>query len=332
MGRVTALFAEKVVAAASDALDRAELRRSVGLASDRREDVAESVDAEAYYALFERVAAADGPNDAAPLRVGGTMRCDEYGAFGLGWKTAPTLRDSFRRGARYARLLTNVATYEVRAEADAVAYVARRVGSARRGRLLSIEATLASIHTIAREVAGPTLSPTAVRFEHAPLRDPAAYERWFGAPVGFDARETAYIVSDEDADRPNRLGDAGLAAFFDAELDRALRERRAAETIAEQVADEALRTLCSGPPRMAEVARRLGVSERTLQRRLADEGSSFQEVLDTTRRSAAEALLRSGRHSLADVAFLTGFSEQSAFTRAAKRWFGQPPGALRGHV
>ena len=84
-------------------------------------------------------------------------------------------------------------------------------------------------------------------------------------------------------------------------------------------------TLADGQPSKSQVARRLGMSERTLHRRLADEGESFQTLVTRARQDAAESLLRSGRHSLVDVAFLTGFSDQTAFTRAFKRWTGLTP-------
>ena len=71
------------------------------------------------------------------------------------------------------------------------------------------------------------------------------------------------------------------------------------------------------------------MSERTLHRRLADEGASFQTIATQARREAAEALLGTTEHPLADVAFLTGFADQSAFTRAFKRWTGQTPTAYR---
>ena len=77
------------------------------------------------------------------------------------------------------------------------------------------------------------------------------------------------------------------------------------------------------------VARRLGLSERTLQRRLGEERLSFQKLVDEARRELAEGLLVQSDYSLAEVAFLSGFSEQSAFNRAFKRWMNQTPAAYR---
>lgn len=79
---------------------------------------------------------------------------------------------------------------------------------------------------------------------------------------------------------------------------------------------------------MADVARRLAMSDRTLHRRLAEKNLSFKTLVDTTRRQVAKNLLRTRSYSLTEVAFLTGFSEQSAFNRAFKRWTGRTPTAF----
>ena len=80
---------------------------------------------------------------------------------------------------------------------------------------------------------------------------------------------------------------------------------------------------------MADIARRLAMSERTLHRRLAEKEVSFRTQVDLTRRELAENMLGQSSYSLSEVAFLTGFSEQSAFNRAFKRWQGQTPRSFR---
>lgn len=88
-------------------------------------------------------------------------------------------------------------------------------------------------------------------------------------------------------------------------------------------------SLSEGVPAVSEIASRLGMSARTLQRRLSDRGHPFQSLVDDARRELAQRLLRQTEYSLADVAFLTGFSEQSAFNRAFRRWQGQTPRSYR---
>jgi AraC-like DNA-binding protein len=93
--------------------------------------------------------------------------------------------------------------------------------------------------------------------------------------------------------------------------------------------DVIIRHLPDGEPRRTIIATALGMSERTLQRRLAAEGTSFQRLLDDTRRELAQQYLGQRDVSLADTAYLLGFSDQSSFFRAARRWFGNSPGHFR---
>ena len=93
-----------------------------------------------------------------------------------------------------------------------------------------------------------------------------------------------------------------------------------------------IRHLQDGEPRRPKIAAVLGMSERTLQRRLTAEGTSFQLLLDDTRRELARHYLGQRTVSLADIAYLLGFSDQSSFFRAARRWFGSSPRDYRARL
>jgi AraC-like DNA-binding protein len=125
------------------------------------------------------------------------------------------------------------------------------------------------------------------------------------------------------------LADEGLSVYLLEQLDE-LKARTSERSLVSSVRGAVADALPDGQPSKSRIARRLGMSERTLHRRLAEQGESFQDLVTRARREAAESLLRSGDHNLADVAFLTGFSDQSAFTRAFKRWTGETPAAFRG--
>ncbi len=100
-------------------------------------------------------------------------------------------------------------------------------------------------------------------------------------------------------------------------------------SIGELVYRTVIDSLPDGLSKRPDVARRLEMSERTLNRRLAEEGVSFRTITQRARREAAESLLTDRRNSLAEVAFLTGFGDQSAFQRAFKAWTGQTPLSFR---
>ena len=334
MGQITSLFVRKVVAKVDDSVDKAELLRSMGLDPGGPTEVARMVPDTEYYAFLERIAAVDPRVTSLPLRVGESMRCDEYGAFGLAWKSATTLRGSYARAERYARVLTNVSTYEVEPAVDgegrAGAYMhLHRQGERRLGLRLSNEATMASIASISRQVHTREFRPLAVYLKHAAPEDISEHEAYFGCPVHFDSDRDALFVSEETLATPNQLGDASISKFFQSHLEAEVAKLQDEKALEEQVRDFISRSLSEGVPTISEVAKDLAMSGRTLQRRLSDRGYSFQTLVDESRRQLAERLLEETSFSLAEVSFMTGFSEQSAFNRAFKRWAGQTPRSYR---
>lgn len=329
MGAVTSLFVRKMVAAAGPQVDAASLLRSVGLDPGAAADPKAMVAAEAYYDLLEAIAAQIDVTD-LPLRVGASMRCDDYGALGLAFKAAPTLMGSYSRIARYARLWTSVVEYELVPAKTATWFVLHRGGARRLGLRLSNEATLASATAIAREVSATgTFFPMEVRLKHAAPTLTAQHERYFGCPVFFGMDRDALLISHQVLESPNRLGDIGITQFMLHHLDQELAQVADAESLEDRTKEVIARALSEGLPKMDDVARRLGMSMRSLHRRLAENGLTFQMLTEDTRRELAEGLLRDDRHSLSDVAFLTGFSEQSSFNRAFKRWVGDTPASFR---
>ena len=329
MGQITSLFVHKVIRQADDSLDKRALLASVGVDPDVPVDPGIMVADSDYYEFFESVARADPRGVDLPLRVGASMRSDDYGAFGLAWKSALNLRGSFERAERYARVLTSVSTYEA-IEAEAGVYMhLHRDGERRLGLRLSNEATLASIAAISQEVSTGQVNTLAVYFKHKGPESTAAHERHFGCPVHFRADRDALLVSHESMRAPNRLGDPSIVQFFDTHLDAELAKFDDDASLERRVRIHVSQSLSEGVPSVSDVARRFDMSGRTLQRRLSDRGYSFHTLVDESRRELAERLLRETAYPLAEVAFLTGFSEQSAFNRAFKRWAGQTPRSYR---
>jgi len=329
MGQITSLFVHKVVRQAGDSLDRRALFESVGVDPDAAVDPRIMVPDTDYYALFETIARSEPASLDLPLRVGGTMQCDDYGAFGLAWKSAVNLRGSYERAERYARLLTSVASYQVE-EGDGGAYMRlHRDGERHLGLRLSNEATIASLVTISQEVCTTAFRPLAVYFRHGAPGSAVAHERHFGCPLHFGSDRDALLVPRELLQRPNRLGDATIARFFDTHLVSELSETDDDASLEHRVRIEVSQALSNGVPKISDIASGLGLSGRTLQRRLSEQGYSFQQLVDAARRELAERLLKDTDYPLAEVAFLTGFSEQSALNRAFKRWAGQTPRSYR---
>lgn len=196
------------------------------------------------------------------------MRCDDYGAFGLAWKSAVSLRGSYQRAERYGGVLTSVSAYEVRAEAGRVYMMLHRDGERRLGLRISNEQTMVAITEISREVNQCPFAPDAVYFKHESPGDIAAHEAYFRCPVHYDADRDALEVSKELLSALNRLGDPSISNFFDTHLGKALAELADDQGLDRRVRIQISQALSEGVPTVADVADRLGLSSRALQRRL----------------------------------------------------------------
>lgn len=322
------MFVRKVLAEVDDQVDKDALLRSVGL-EPGPVDPAQMIPDTDYYDLLERLTDLDPDPATIPLRVGSTMRCDDYGAFGLAWKSAPDLRGSYARAERYARVLTNVATYEVESVEGGAFMHLHRDGARRLGLRLSNEATIASIASISRQVATGEFRPVEVHFKHAAPGTTQDHEAYFGCPLIFGSDRDALLVSTDTLQAPNKLGDESISRFFETHLEAEISKFGEDQRLDEQVLNQISRSLSEGVPKISDVARQLCVSARTLQRKLADHGRTYQSLVDEARRRMSARLVAETDYSLGEIAFMTGFADQSAFTRAFKRWEGQTPRSYR---
>ena len=328
MGQVTSLFARKMVAAAGDSIDAKAVLASVGLDYEGPWDPMVMLGEDDYYNMLELMAE-QFDITSLPLIVGEAMRPDEYGALGLAWKAAPSLLGSFSRVARYARLWTSFAKYDLKQVEDGMLFIEHREGSRRLGMRLSIEADLASGVSLSRQVTSNSFRPLAVYFRHAAPNNIAHHEAYFKCPVHFGADEDALLLSNASLASSTILGDEGITQFLVSHLDDELSKISEKPTLGAQTKDEIARALSDGLPKMADIARRLGLSARSFHRRLAEQGVSFQSLTEETRRDIAIGMLKEQRYALSEIAFLTGYSEQSAFNRAFKRWTGHTPASYR---
>ncbi|MEM9837589.1 MAG: AraC family transcriptional regulator ligand-binding domain-containing protein [Pseudomonadota bacterium] len=329
MAQITSLYVYKVVGQASEGVETDDLVASLGLDLEGPVDASEMVNSDDYYRFFAALSERDPDGLRLPLRIGAAMRSDEYGAFGLAWKSAPDLRGSFVRSERYGHVLGSAETYSMEHTADGVFFSLDKAGDGSLGMVLSNEASMAAVVTISQEVATAPFIPKGIFFKHAPRGDTSVYDAHFGYPVHFETERDAVLVTEDTLSVPNKLGDETIARFFDRHLAAELAAMVDDSGLEQRVRLAVAQSLSEGVPAITDIASQLGMSGRTLQRRLSDKGTSFQGLVDLARRALAEALLQDTDYSLAEVAFLTGFAEQSGFTRAFKRWAGQTPRSYR---
>ena len=158
--------------------------------------------------------------------------------------------------------------------------------------------------------------------------DARAYATWFGVPVE-DLPVPTVVFGAEDTQRPFLTANHGMWKFFEPALrQRAADLEKHASTV-ERLRSALLEALPAGEVSMPAVCRKLGVSTRTLQRRLQEEGSSFQQTLDALRNSLAHHYLHNSSLSSTEISFLLGFEGPNSFVRAFQAWTGSTPQAVR---
>lgn len=183
------------------------------------------------------------------------------------------------------------------------------------------------LHRIVSLLAG---GPYGLRSVHLPHEAPPAPERFrefFGAEVRFDRPAAVLRVPGDLLRRPVAGGDETVRAIAIEYLETHF--ARPGRTVTDRVRAAVDRSLGTGPVRIGSVARLLRVHPRTLQRHLAAEGTTFEAVVDEARRDTAERLILRTDLPFTQVAAMVGLAEQSALSRAARRWFGESPRALR---
>ncbi len=329
MSQITSLYVYKVIGQASPGVETRDLVEGLGLVPDGPIDPAQMVSSSQYYDFFAALTDRDPDGLILPLRIGAAMKSDEYGAFGLAWKSAPNLRGSYLRAERYGHVLGSAETYSLEQSKEGYFFNLEKTGDGRMGMLLSNEASMSAVDIISKEVSAAEFKPLGVYFKHAPRGDVSVYQDHFGCPVHFQSGRDALLVSEDALNASNTLGDETITQFFDRHLEQELASLSNDRDLEQQVRRAVANLLSEGVPTLSKIASELGIGARTLQRRLSDEGHSFQGVVDVARKDLAQRLLRETDYSLAEIAFLTGFSEQSGFTRAFKRWAGQTPRSYR---
>jgi AraC-like DNA-binding protein len=193
----------------------------------------------------------------------------------------------------------------------------------------SHECALAELALGANALCGHPVRPEVVRFEHPAPDDLSEHRRVFDCRHEFSADHNGLVFDAAALRTPMRHANEAFLAVFEQQLNEALARLPESARTSDAVRGVARVALCNGGTSVAQIARLLSLSERTLQRRLQQEGTSFAEILDSTRREMATAYLRRGL-ALPEVSDLLGYSDTTAFHHAFRRWTGQSPTAYVG--
>lgn len=194
--------------------------------------------------------------------------------------------------------------------------------------LMLVGVTIASIFEIGRRGTGQPLTAQFVEFS-SPMGDVQALEAYFGCRIRLGAERNRLTLYRSDLDRPFISYNAELLEILTPALERSLEEQRRSKSITEMVKWIMKRSLAAGRPDIQGVASELGMSDRTLQRRLTDERTNFKQLLTEARREKAQEYLADPSLDLKEVAFLLGYEDQNSFFRAFRLWEGDTPSNWR---
>jgi AraC-like DNA-binding protein len=189
------------------------------------------------------------------------------------------------------------------------------------------ERMLASIHTSMRQLVGETYKPYAVWFPHAQISPVQVYRKAFGITPVFNRPRMGISMERAMLDEWRSGGSPQLRQIAETFLRQISPPRSKSFTL--RVANVARGLLRGGESTPEQTAAALGIHPRTLQRRLQSEGTSFEKIKDDVRKELAESLLSQPNVSLSHIASLLGYADSSAFSRSCRRWFGEPPSAVR---
>jgi AraC-like DNA-binding protein len=276
-----------------------------------------------------RLALAATGDPAFGLKVASQIKPTTFHALGYGLSASSTLKEAFERVQRYCHVVS-----------DAVEYRFVKVGAVYHFDILpstdvpieSIDTLVGSFLRMCRSSIGREFSPLLIELRRPRPASLAEFERLLRAPLRFDAERNRLTFAADGIERRLDAGNPELARHSDAIANRHL-VRTERDNIEARVRAVVERRLSEREPSPEEVACLLNVSARTLQRRLADAGTTFKAILDDTRRTLAFAYLSARQQSPGEITYLLGFSCSSSFTRAFRRWTGQSPSAWQaGHA
>lgn len=281
------------------------------------------VSADEFLALHELLA--DTLGRGFPVRVGQKMLIEDYGVLGLSWRTCSRVGEIFERSERYFKLLSNTFVWKIQEEGP-VSHIILNREAHRKGMELSTEASLSATVVVLQAMSEKDMTPIQVSFKHKAPDDLKSHHEAFQCLILFDQPQYSISYKTEDLKIRTAKADASINSYLLQQVDEKTKGIKipgnAFVRDVESLIKDALPT---GIPSIHYISDLTAMSNRTLTRRLSEAGVTYRDLIKKTQETIAKELLRKNEQTIGEIAFLTGFSEQSAFNRAFKKWTGQTP-------
>jgi len=315
-----------VDACANLGVDTDQLLQSVGVERQVLQDSDARIPVETLAALWKRAYELSGDPHLA-LRAAEALPFGAYKVVDYMASSAGTIGEAFRKVSEYFPIINTTARLPIAVGDSSVTFGLEPAPGSPPVTRPYAEYTLAACYLRVRDAVGDFV-PLRVEFSQPEPADTTEHRRIFRAPVRFGAARTQLVLAREVWDQRNAHPNPDLCAMLEEHARRLLAELPS-EGIVGEVRRLTTAELKGGRPTLEHVSGLVSMSGRTLQRRLKQEGTSFGELLDWLRRGMAQAYLADEQISISEVSYLLGFSEQSAFQRAFKRWTGSTPVQFR---
>lgn len=315
-------------AAAAHAIPARHVLEGTGLGARSLRCARERIAAQALIRALDNALAAGLPQETALDSAERTLA--DYGLLGYAMMSCATLEQAIRIAMRYYRTLGPLLALRFRVERGrAVLELDDELGLADLDLLpWVVESVLAPFPALLAELLGAPIANVELRLAHARPAHGDRLERHFAAPIRFEAGTNQFRFDAAALEQPLVRADARTASLFERSCRSLLAELHGEPSLASRIG----RDLLAHPgdlPDAARMAERLNMSTRTLRRRLAEQGTSYQAVVDRVRRRIAEDYLRSTSLPVQEIAELLGYTEATNFRRAFLKWTGETPLACR---
>ena len=268
------------------------------------------------------------PNKGLGLLIGERETIASIGLVGYAMMTSPTLGAATALGMSQQKFTGSMLEFDMQQDQQIVTVTASNRFHEPDIQMFLVEEAFASFLQIARGLVGNSFLPTRIDLNYPAPEYAAEYERVFQCPVRFNQAINAFVTETEWAAKPlltyDPLSHRQALEFMEIGFSR---EREKVDLF--ESVERAVRQNLRDQPTFTDIAKKLCLSERTLRRRLADNGVSFQALLDNVRKNRALEMLANPRLSIEQVAFEVGFCDSHNFRRAFKRWTGSTPSEMR---
>jgi len=270
-------------------------------------------------------------NEAIGLNMARVVRPASFHVVGYALMSSRTLAEGFERLVRYQRIIAESSDLSFRLGPEGYSLILTVHGDHLPTTRHSSEASLACALALSKRLSGRPIQPRRVLIQGPQPKNIEPYKVAFHSPLVFGAAHDALIFERADMEAPLPTANEAMAVLHDRFAGEYL-ARFSESRVTHRVRQVLCRILPQGEPKRETLAQALHLSQRTLQRRLQEEGTSFQALLDDTRRELAEQYLAQPGMTLLETAYLLGFADPSNFYRAFRRWFDVTPSEFRSRL